>query len=273
MDYYSQEIEQQQKAISEEYNKLVEANNAKIESIKNTADTNLETLKSRYDKEIEALSARYEKGEITEEAYTSLKQARDEAYATSKTNIETNLEKTLADIQTRQEDAEKKAYEEKNRLGREAFEANKKVQIANIAVNTASAIIKAFAELGWIAGGIASVALGTTAGVQIATINKQQYTPVALAKGGITQGATQVLIGEDGKEAVLPLEKNTEWIDLLANKLNAVMQRDTSTTTMTSYGARNISNNYTQIINAPKTPSRRELYRDGKNLLALKGAF
>ena len=273
MDYYSQEIEQQQKAISEEYNKLVEANNAKITSIKNMADTNLETLKSRYDKELEALSARYEKGEITEEAYTSLKQARDEAYATSKTNIETSLEKTLAGIQTRQEEAEKKAYEEKNRLGREAFEANKKVQIANIAVNTASAIIKAFAELGWIAGGIASVALGTTAGVQIATINKQQYTPVALAKGGITQGATQALIGEDGKEAVLPLEKNTGWIDMLANKLNAVMQRDTSTTTMTSYGARNISNNYTQIINAPKTPSRRELYRDGKNLLALKGAF
>lgn len=30
-------------------------------------------------------------------------------------------------------------------------------------------------------------------------------------------------------------------------------------------------NNFTQVINAPKTPSRRELYRDSKNLLALRG--
>lgn len=34
---------------------------------------------------------------------------------------------------------------------------------------------------------------------------------------------------------------------------------------------RNINNNYTQIINAPKQPSRIELYRQTKNLLALKG--
>lgn len=32
-----------------------------------------------------------------------------------------------------------------------------------------------------------------------------------------------------------------------------------------------VTNNFTQIINAPKTPSRIELYRDTKNLLALRG--
>ena len=42
-----------------------------------------------------------------------------------------------------------------------------------------------------------------------------------LAKGGIVNQATQAIIGEAGKEAVLPLERNTEWMDMLADKLAA----------------------------------------------------
>lgn len=42
-----------------------------------------------------------------------------------------------------------------------------------------------------------------------------------LAKGGIVRGATQAIIGEAGKEAVLPLERNTEWMDMLADRLAA----------------------------------------------------
>ncbi len=40
-----------------------------------------------------------------------------------------------------------------------------------------------------------------------------------LAKGGIISQPTQAIIGEAGKEAVVPLENNTEWLDLLADKL------------------------------------------------------
>lgn len=39
------------------------------------------------------------------------------------------------------------------------------------------------------------------------------------AKGGIVRHATNAIIGEAGAEAVVPLENNTEWIDLLAEKL------------------------------------------------------
>ena len=39
------------------------------------------------------------------------------------------------------------------------------------------------------------------------------------AKGGIVKQATRAIIGEAGAEAVVPLENNTEWIDLLADKL------------------------------------------------------
>lgn len=40
-----------------------------------------------------------------------------------------------------------------------------------------------------------------------------------MAKGGIISQPTQAIIGEAGKEAVVPLENNMEWLDLLANKL------------------------------------------------------
>lgn len=40
-----------------------------------------------------------------------------------------------------------------------------------------------------------------------------------LAKGGIINQPTRAVIGEAGKEAVLPLENNTEWMDILADKI------------------------------------------------------
>ena len=40
-----------------------------------------------------------------------------------------------------------------------------------------------------------------------------------LAQGGIVDRPTYAMIGEAGKEAVMPLERNTGWIDQLANKL------------------------------------------------------
>ena len=40
------------------------------------------------------------------------------------------------------------------------------------------------------------------------------------ATGGITNGASIGMIGEAGREAVLPLERNTGWMDVLAEKIN-----------------------------------------------------
>lgn len=42
-----------------------------------------------------------------------------------------------------------------------------------------------------------------------------------LARGGIVDRPTTALIGEDGREAVIPLEKNTEWTRQVAKELNA----------------------------------------------------
>lgn len=52
------------------------------------------------------------------------------------------------------------------------------------------------------------------------SINKLKKLEVPkMAKGGIVDSATIAMIGEAGKEAVVPLENNTEWIDTLAKKL------------------------------------------------------
>lgn len=48
-----------------------------------------------------------------------------------------------------------------------------------------------------------------------------QVTLPRLAKGGVVNQATMAIVGESGREAVMPLDNNTEWIDELASKLNA----------------------------------------------------
>lgn len=52
------------------------------------------------------------------------------------------------------------------------------------------------------------------------------YLP-RLAKGGIVDSATVAMVGEQGKEAVVPLENNTEWMDKLADRLAARMASPT----------------------------------------------
>lgn len=42
-----------------------------------------------------------------------------------------------------------------------------------------------------------------------------------LAKGTVVNKATPAIIGEDGAEAVVPLENNTKWLDEIGNRLNS----------------------------------------------------
>lgn len=55
---------------------------------------------------------------------------------------------------------------------------------------------------------------GSTFGVNIPKIP-------TLAEGGVIDKATLAMIGEAGKEVVMPLENNTQWIDKLADKISA----------------------------------------------------
>lgn len=50
--------------------------------------------------------------------------------------------------------------------------------------------------------------------------NLSEVSLPRLATGGVIDTPTLAMIGENGQEAVMPLEKNTGWIDSLAQKLN-----------------------------------------------------
>lgn len=99
-----------------------------------------------------------------------------------------------------------------------------------------------------------------------------------LARGGIVDTPTRALIGEAGREAVVPLERNTQWIRQLANDLlNSMLSLSGGSVTNNNSGGnnsltKNSEYNFTQIINAPKAPTRLELYRQTQNILSLAKA-
>lgn len=88
-----------------------------------------------------------------------------------------------------------------------------------------------------------------------------------LAQGGVLRRGQMGLLEGSGAEAVVPLDKNKAWIRAVANDLLNELQIKA-----VGGSSSNLSNsseyNFTQIINAPKQPSRIELYRQTRNLLA-----
>lgn len=60
-------------------------------------------------------------------------------------------------------------------------------------------------------------AINKIPGVNITKMKELSFP--RLAKGGITNGSVIANIGEAGREAVLPLERNTEWMNTLADRI------------------------------------------------------
>lgn len=83
----------------------------------------------------------------------------------------------------------------------------------------------------------------------------------AMARGGIVNRPTTALIGEDGAEAVIPLENNLGGIRGIAQALALEMGGGTTQNTQTT----NIS--YTQNISSPKALSEYEIMRQTRNSL------
>ena len=62
-------------------------------------------------------------------------------------------------------------------------------------------------------------------GVRISRIRELNIP--AMAQGGVVDSATLAMIGENGKEAIVPLENNLEWLNKLAGMLNERMGGNT----------------------------------------------
>lgn len=86
-----------------------------------------------------------------------------------------------------------------------------------------------------------------------------------LATGGIANRPTPAIVGENGREAIIPLEKNKAGLrqiaSLLADEINSAARVQGRT-------ENNVSYTFNQTNNSPKSLSRWDIYRQTKNLIS-----
>lgn len=104
-------------------------------------------------------------------------------------------------------------------------------------------------------------------GVDISPMS--EITLPRLAQGGVLKRGQLGLLEGSGAEAVVPLEKNTKWLDEIANRLYVKMGG--SSADGGGAPAQSVVYNFNQTNNSPKALSRLDIYRQSKNLLAAKG--
>lgn len=206
-------------------------------------------------------------------------------FKTKKAAIEADITNNEGSEEDERQKKKEELEREEDQRKREIFEAQKATNIAMLwiqsSIGQVTALVNAIRDLGFpagpIVGGITAGAILTQTIAETVAMASQQYVS-AFAKGGIVNRPTLGLVGEAGKEAIMPLENNTEWITDLARKIAVIQRTDLSAGISGgnnySYGGDTINNNrsnynYTQNIYAPKTPSRLDLYRDGKRLLTI----
>ena len=90
-----------------------------------------------------------------------------------------------------------------------------------------------------------------------------------LREGGVLRKGKIGFLEGDGDEAVVPLEKNTRWID----EVSARISRNIGTPNQynSSVDSHAVTNNFYQTNNSPKALSRLEIYRQSKNLMKTLG--
>ena len=89
-----------------------------------------------------------------------------------------------------------------------------------------------------------------------------------LQRGGVLKRGQVGLLEGTGAEAVVPLDQNAKWIKAVADDMRQELQAANALPTGGTVTNTNENIQYTQIINAPRQPSRIELYRQTRNLLA-----
>lgn len=91
-------------------------------------------------------------------------------------------------------------------------------------------------------GGKTVVSAGSAVLAKLPTVSK-------LAEGGITTGPTFSLIGEAGREAVLPLERNTGWMDQLAERIARGLNRSGDTVVEIHIGGEQLTRQVVRGVN------------------------
>lgn len=181
---------------------------SQLSSLKEETETALSEAEKAKESRVKQAESEYASGEISYKDFLAKKEKAD-----------TDYEKTQASLRASAEKQEASLRAQKNEAERKAFENRKALAISDATLQSGVAVMKAWATLGPVAAGVASLAIGTLLATQVALISSQKFVP-QYAKGGVFTSPHLGIFGEDGAEAVVPLEKNTEWIDLLAEKIH-----------------------------------------------------
>lgn len=200
------------------FDAITELQNQQAEKEIENLEKELETIKATHEEAQEA-DNEYYAGRLQELFHMlDIGAMSYEDYADAVQKLDDDVQANKNERDKEEEEKQNELLTKKDELAKKQFEAEKRTSIAMVWVNSALAVMKAFSELGPIGGAVASALILATAGVQTATIAQQEYTPM-LAEGGVVDKATHAIIGEDGAEAVVPLERNLGWVNGLANAL------------------------------------------------------
>ena len=200
------------------FDAITELQNQQAEKEIENLEKELETIKATHEEAQEA-DNEYYAGRLQELFHMlDIGAMSYEDYADAVQKLDDDVQANKNERDKEEEEKQNELLTKKDELAKKQFEAEKRTSIAMVWVNSALAVMKAFSELGPIGGAVASALILATAGVQTATIAQQEYTPM-LAEGGVVDKATHAIIGEDGAEAVVPLERNLGWVNGLAHAL------------------------------------------------------
>ena len=217
-DKLEQIVDYVQSYVTPLFDAITELQNQQAEKEIENLEKELETIKATHEEAQEA-DNEYYAGRLQELFHMlDIGAMSYEDYADAVQKLDDDVQANKNERDKEEEEKQNELLTKKDELAKKQFEAEKRTSIAMVWVNSALAVMKAFSELGPIGGAVASALILATAGVQTATIAQQEYTPM-LAEGGVVDKATHAIIGEDGAEAVVPLERNLGWVNGLAHAL------------------------------------------------------
>ena len=167
-------------------------------------------MEERYDRELELLNRnadedvkRVENSLLSEEVKASeIKRLRDQ---------EANDQKII----------ENRRERERRALERERNRTQQKSAISQAIMGAALAVIQAFAQLGPIAGAIASAGIITTTGLQIATIKRQKFNKGGKVKGPGSDMSDSIPAMLSNGESVINAN-STKMFEPLLSKINEI---------------------------------------------------
>ena len=212
-------------------------------------DEQIETVQLAYDTINSIISTSFEGLSSIRSQYFENQNAELQLwYQSELSSLQQNLDNkiiTEEQFNIEKEKLDKDMKDKKNKLGRDAFEADKKNKIFGVLTNAASAIMgwwAAASSLGPIIGPIFASAMtvltGVISGAQIAAISASKFVP-AMEKGGTASGLTR--IGERGGE-ILNLPDNTIVIPNDISREIARAGGSSSSVINVSFDGANISN-------------------------------